>query len=68
MNRTYNVRVKYNVYKRLVRRGMFGDSFSDIIRRLLDENEGLVEQLNTHAVNPSVQWDDPNYYATERAN
>jgi predicted CopG family antitoxin len=37
--RRVNVGIHQNVYDRLVRHGKFGDSFSDIIERLLDDVE-----------------------------
>jgi predicted CopG family antitoxin len=40
MNHRNTITIRHQVYERLKRHGIFGESFSNLISRLLDELEG----------------------------
>jgi len=42
MNRRVNVGIKYDVYNRLKGKGRFGESFSELVSRLIDEANSAV--------------------------
>jgi predicted CopG family antitoxin len=47
MNRRVNVGLRYEVYKRLREEGKFGESFSDLVSRIIDAaNKGGEDILN----------------------
>ena len=39
MNKRVNVGLRYEVYTRLKERGRFGETFSDVVSRIMNESE-----------------------------
>ena len=39
MNKRVNVDLRYEVYTRLKERGRFGETFSDVVSRIMNESE-----------------------------
>jgi predicted CopG family antitoxin len=39
MNKRVNVGLRYDVYARLKERGRFGETFSDVVSRIMNETE-----------------------------